>query len=630
MTEKVNANPFSKDHIKDVFFGSDAAGIVCLVEDLLASGNVAKITMAARIAEQTAHNRTLPAKKIVFLSTFTLKTIEPHIRLRAFADGYEVSCRWVEYDHWWEALSEGEGIVQDSPDLIVWIAHPEDLVANLDHAPILPGGHTPDEETKYSLGILRSALSSFRSKFATAVAISTVPETWGPRLLYNNGAGLARKAVIDRLNEGIADIASSTANTHIFDYSATVSDFGRRRWFNPVNDHQYRTAVSVDALPFLSEDLWRFASSMIRPRRKVLALDLDNTLWGGIVGECGPNGVAVRGDYPGNAYREFQKFIKNLKDTGVALALISRNNERDAREAFELNTDMPLSWDDFAAHRVNWGNKADNLFEIAAELNLGIDSFVFVDDNPVECELVQKMLPDVIVVHADGPPSHFPELVVKTRAFDTVTLTDDDRARADSYDAERRRKEFSARKDSVEDFLAELNLELTIRPPEANELARVAQLFAKTNQFNITAVRHSLADVMAMQEQDDVLLVIASVRDKFGDYGITSVLELRKKSTDILSIDSFLISCRVLGRNVEKAIAAWVENYARSENFAELHGLYIKTKKNDLVENFYIGCGFENIGNGTYGRLLTGAPLEAPGYISINSHGILDNERIAK
>ena len=223
----------------------------------------------------------------------------------------------------------------------------------------------------------------------------------------------------------------------------------------------------------------------LRQHVRAVLFDLDNTLWQGIIGEDGPDGIAVGGAYPGNAFADFQAFLANLRASGVALAIVSKNNIADVEEAFQHHSDMPLSWDDFTAHRVNWSDKSSNLKDIVEALSLGTDALVFVDDNPLECDLVQSSLPEVTAIRLDCAPSLFAEKIMAVGGLHALTLTEEDRGRVASYAVDRTRRKM-ADSTKPEDFFASLDLTLTVRPPRDGEIERIVQLFGKTNQFNLT------------------------------------------------------------------------------------------------------------------------------------------------
>jgi FkbH-like protein len=316
-------------------------------------------------------------------------------------------------------------------------------------------------------------------------------------------------------------------------------------------------------------------------------LDLDNTLWSGILGEDGFEGIQMSGDYPGKAFRIWQEGIKELQRSGVMMAICSKNNMADVEEVWKQRTDMLLQKSDFVAMRINWQDKASNLQELAQELNIGLDSFVFVDDNPTERELIKQHLPMVSVPDFPDHPYQLPNLyrVLVENYFSVYTLTDEDREKTKQYAANMQRKEAETSFANLDEFIASLDIRLTIQPVNDITLPRVAQMTQKTNQFNLTTHRYTEQDLCTMLADGAEIWTLA-VADKFGDSGVTGTMIITKGGL----IDTLLLSCRVLGKGIEEVFVKYVMEQTKH---MELRANYIKTAKNSLVESFYDKMGFE-------------------------------------
>ncbi|WP_297647021.1 HAD family hydrolase [uncultured Treponema sp.] len=323
-------------------------------------------------------------------------------------------------------------------------------------------------------------------------------------------------------------------------------------------------------------------------RKKCLCLDLDNTLWGGILGEDGIEGIKIGGDYPGKAFLYFQEAIAELSKQGVILTICSKNNEADVLECWEKNPFVVLRKDYISAYRINWSNKASNIKELAEELNIGLDSFVFVDDNPTERELVKGMLPMVTV--PDFPsqayelPSFFKSLV--KNYFQIYEVTDEDKNKTEQYKANAARKQEELKFSDYSDYLKSLNIEITIEAANEFNITRIAQMTQKTNQFNLTTRRYSDADIRKILDDGGKIWCI-SVKDKFGDNGITGAIIIKDDY-----IDSLFLSCRILGKNIEKAFVKTILSVLKEDGTKIIKAEYIPTQKNMQVADFYDKCGF--------------------------------------
>lgn len=321
-------------------------------------------------------------------------------------------------------------------------------------------------------------------------------------------------------------------------------------------------------------------------RKKCLVLDLDNTLWKGVVGEDGLSGIQMSGDYPGKAFHFWQVGIKQLKEDGVILALCSKNNLSDIEEVWQERQDMVLRPEDFAAMRINWQDKATNIREIAEELNIGLDSMVFVDDNPTERELIRQQLSMVVVPDFPNQPFELPELLQQLSDvyFGIYHLTEEDKKKTEQYAQNALRQREVAQYGNYTDYLKSLDMHLTIDKVTDTTLSRVAQLTQKTNQFNLTTRRYTETDIHAMLASGADIWTL-TVIDRFGDYGLTGVLIITANN----DIDTLLMSCRVLGKGIEEAFLKFV--LAKSED-ATITASYLPTKKNKQVESFYDKLGF--------------------------------------
>jgi FkbH-like protein len=381
----------------------------------------------------------------------------------------------------------------------------------------------------------------------------------------------------------------------LFDLDHVSACWGKEGWIDARYWHHSKHAFAFDATGKTAFEFSRLIAAAKGLSRKCLVLDLDNTLWGGVIGDDGLEGIKLGNGAEGEAFVEFQEYIRRLKERGVILAVCSKNDEANAREPFLKHPAMRLGIDDIAVFRANWDNKADNICNIAATLNIGLDSLVFVDDNPAERALVRRFLPMVAVPELPSDPSGYVAALHAERLFETVGYSQEDGARNEYYRANAQRSE-------LKDMFADLgeyqkSLEMAAEVGEINSfyLPRAAQLINKSNQFNLTGARRSEAELRAVLEEPLWQTRYFTLSDKFGDNGLISVVLLRRDGEDI-HIDTWVMSCRVLGRGMEEFIANEMENAAREMGAARLIGGYIPSKKNGMVANLYARLGFAAMG----------------------------------
>jgi FkbH-like protein len=373
-----------------------------------------------------------------------------------------------------------------------------------------------------------------------------------------------------------------------------------------------RMRLSPSGLAALAELIAGHAVAARGAACKVAAVDLDGVMWGGVVGEAGLRGIELGEEGVGLAFQDFQRELLRLRDIGILLALCSKNNPQDASEVFERHPAMVLRREHFSAERVNWQDKATNLRELAGELGLGLDSFLFLDDSPIERDWVRRALPEVVVPELPEDPAERPALLRSMPSFRRIALTDADRGRAVAYHAERDRRAFSATASSFEEFLASLEQQATIEPVSDASLARAAQLCQRTNQFNLTTRRYDAAELERMLGEDDVELYTLAVSDRFGDSGITGLAILRL-SDEAAEIDTFLMSCRILGRRLEDALLAFLAERAGARGAHLLIGRFEPTAKNAQAGDFYSARNFELAAGGSFRLDLTvSCPLSPP------------------
>jgi FkbH-like protein len=414
---------------------------------------------------------------------------------------------------------------------------------------------------------------------------------------------------ISRVNEALADAAPPYVVLHDVDSLGALA--GRRTW----GDDRYFFHAKLPCAPEFIVDYGFSVASLLAARsglsKKCLVLDLDNTCWGGVIGDDGMHGIRLgQGSAEGEAFLAFQQYAKALKERGVLLAVCSKNEEPIAKEVFEKHTEMVLRLDDISCFMANWTDKAANLREIARRLNIGVNSLVFVDDNPAERALVRQLAPEVAVPELPEDPAGYIQAIEPYRYFQTLSIAQEDLQRAEYYRANAEREQALTGSANVEDYLRSLAMAARIGPVTAMSLERTAQLINKSNQFNLTTRRRSAAEVGAVTADREWLTRTVSLTDRFGDNGLISVL-LAKVEGDALVIDTWLMSCRVLKRGVETLLNNNLCRWAIGRGLKRVRGEYIPTPKNALVREHYAGLGYAKVCEDGAGHSRWEMPLAA-------------------
>ena len=445
---------------------------------------------------------------------------------------------------------------------------------------------------KQKLDLLAAGLESYAGKGLGPVLVNTVPVAAAPTaglIDTHHPAGVAQ--AVQLINSRLAEVARTNAQIVLVDTHYALSALQSRRWVDPKLWYYGRLPFSPEATRHLALAFANAYRALKKGSAKVLALDLDNTLWGGVFGEDGVAKLLCDDEFPGNAFKAFQRECLRLKSQGIVLVLLSKNNP-DAITAFSTHPGMLLKEDDFVATRINWEPKPGNIRSIAEELNLGLDSFVFLDDSPHEREAMRRMCPELTVPELPADPAMRPLWLRALAVTWPTRLTEEDSHRSDMYLAEKRRAGLRDSAVSFQDYLIGLDQTLIVRPSNADSIGRVAQMHLRTNQFNLTTERYDEAAIKRMVDAADRHVVLhGQALDKFGDHGIVVCATARIEG-DTAQLQSFLMSCRVVGRGIETAFLGALLKELAGRGVRTVQAAYIPTKKNALVRDFYKNAGF--------------------------------------
>jgi FkbH-like protein len=495
-------------------------------------------------------------------------------------------------------LSDFDSYVFDlaDPDSALYAARPDLALCVLDPQVVfdeVPVPWRPDDVAQAfaeRLRVLQHLADRFNSAGHGVLVLNTVPL---PRQLAVQLVDQRSRAELGALwreaNARLLRLSGDYPGVVVIDTDTLVSDG------IPVAEPRLSVYAKAHLSPGLlaayANQVAHLARQVTGRTKKVLAVDLDGTVWGGVLGEDGADGVVVADGYRGEAFTAFQKTIKQFAAQGVLLAAVSKNDLEPVRQVLRDHPDMVLSEGDFVRIAANWRPKHENLLELAADLNLATDSIVFVDDSPYEAGLVRREMPEVAVIQVDSDPALHIRKLVADGWFDTMAITADDHQRPARYREELARKDFLSSFDSVEQYLRELAVSVRVSAAAGPELGRVSQLTLRTNQFNLTTRRLQLADVTKLAGDEKVLVLSVHAADRFGENGIVGTV-IARRDGDVLHIDDFVLSCRVFSRGIEQSALAVLLRHARSTGASSVAATYRRTPKNGTVRDFYPRHGF--------------------------------------
>jgi len=401
-----------------------------------------------------------------------------------------------------------------------------------------------------------------------------------------------------KLNYELMSLASKKPNLYLCDISSIQNQVGKLNFFQASIYISTEMVLSIDVLPRVASKTMDLINTLNGKFKKCVILDLDNTTWGGIIGDDGIENIQIGSLGIGKAFSEFQYWIKKLKNRGVIVAVCSKNTESVAKEPFEKHPEMVLRMEDISVFRANWENKADNIRQIQSILNIGFDSMVFLDDNPFERNIVRENIPEVCVPELPEDPANYLEYLYELNLFETVSFSNEDAERTKLYQIEAERAKIHQKFTNEDDFLKNLEMLSDIQAFNKFNTPRVAQLSQRSNQFNLRTIRYTDADIERIANSNDYVTLSYTLEDKFGDNGLICVIILNKEDKNTLFIDTWFMSCRVLKRGMENFVLNTIVNFAIENGFTTIKGEYIPTMKNDMVKDHYINLGFEK--NKTY------------------------------
>jgi FkbH-like protein len=553
-----------------------------------------------QFTEEQAHQPQEPNIRIGIAATFTANSLIPFLGGYLIDAGLKPSIKLAPYNQIFQACLDFQTHFGAECEVAILLFRLEDII--LDEMTAFLHGHAHAVQRASSkIQVLASAIKTLRQGFGGTIIVSVplFPSTLPVHTLSLEnalGLGTLHRSLTAQFLEDIRDIRG----VRLLDLDAVQRECGLSNSFDARQWYLYRQPFTDLFLLQAGTLLGRMVQAIRRSPKKCIVLDCDNTLWGGIVGEDGIGGIGLGDEFPGTAYRDFQRVLLYLREQGILLALASKNNEADVWEVFEKHSGMLLKREHISAWRINWTPKSENISKIAQALNIGLDSLVFIDDNLMEIEQMRSAQPEVQSVLLPEDPADILSHIRSNTFFDQFEVTQEDRQRTDMMRAEKEREVLSTSL-TKEDFRRSLALRLTFFRTQSEDLDRITQLINKTNQFNLTTIRRSLDEVSRLANSPNHRIFGLRVSDKFGEYGLTGVVIVEVSDDQVTwVIDTLLLSCRVLGRGVETSLLTALARDAKTEGVSHLKASFIPTQKNAPALSFLPDHGFERDESGNW------------------------------
>lgn len=592
------------------------------VRTLLAGLDPASLLVAGRLLERLDADEVarlhpgVPSIRVAVTSHGTVSMLQAPLTAHLARLGVLLRLTVGSYDGYVFELSDtGSGPRTGDADLVAWLLDP---MMVFDDVAVPWRVQDAEAALTAKLDLIEALTDRFTAQAQGTLVLNTVPlpRRFTAQLVdYRSRARLG--AGWREANARLLRLGEQRPGVRVLDLDPLLAEGIAA--YEPRAGTYAKAFLSADLLAAYARELSHVALQRLGRTKKVLALDLDGTLWGGVLGDDGADGIEVADTYRGEAFRAVQKTVKQLGSQGVLVAAVSKNNPEPVSEVLRDHPRMTLREDDFVRVTANWAPKPENLRRLAESLNLGTDSFVFADDSPYECGLVRRELPEVATIHLEGDPAEHIGKLLADGWFDVPELTAEDRTRTAKYRDEIVRSDFLSSFESVEDYLRELQIQVRLEAVAEPDEARLSQLTLRTNQFNLTTRRLQPADIRARADDPGTLTLAIHARDRFGDNGLVGAV-LARFDEDELHVENAVLSCRVFSRGIEQACFAAVLRHARAHGARAVTGRYARTAKNGIVADLYPLLGFERVAGdeaaATYRHNLAAIP-EQPAYVRL-------------
>jgi len=534
--------------------------------------------------------------RIAFLASSTINGFEETMRVKCFQKEIDCITYVADYNQYnQEILNQDSELYKFKPDITFLILDTRHILGEHFFSPYSIDYNNRKEIVYTKHKEIQNICRTFQDNFDSKLVVTSLQIPNYSPYGISEGEEYGLKDIIYKINHELFDEFQRPASPKVFiyDFNEFVSKFGENNIFNYKQFFSGDIKISIEYIPKFVNELMGYVYAISGITKKCIVLDLDNTLWGGVIGEDGFDNIKL-GDNPvGRSFAEFQRRLLALNKRGIILAINSKNNFDDAIEVIQKHPNMILKEENFACVKINWDDKVVNLQKIAEELNIGLDSMVFFDDDPINQEYVRESLPGILVVDLPKDSSQYPQIITEMREFDVLNITEEDTKRSDMYLGQKKRKELENEVGDFNEFLKQMNIEVEVKKADSFSIPRISQLTLKTNQFNLTTRRYQQEEVSKFSSSEDKIVECVKVSDKFGDNGITGTYIIEKRDNDEWIIDTFLLSCRIMGRGVEEVMMNKIIEKAKSSGIKKIKGEFIPTAKNKPAENFYEKLGFK-------------------------------------
>lgn len=556
--------------------------------------------------------------KVALLSSFTINGLEETLKVKCSEINVNCLTYVGDYNQYNQNIIDSNSkLYKFLPDVSFLILDSRSIFGKLYHNPYSLSESKRKEYVNNKFEELANILNLFTNNSKSKLIVTNfVVPVYSPYGIYETKANYGLQDMVKDLNSKLIDYSKTRDAVYVYDFNGFVTRYGQNNIFDYRQYFFGDVQISVDYIPYFAADLLGYIKTILGLNKKCIVLDLDNTLWGGIVGEDGFDGIRLGQDPIGKAYLEFQKQLLALYERGIILAINSKNNPDEALRVIKEHPYMILRANNFACIKINWEDKVKNMKEIAQELNIGLDSIAYFDDDAVNREYMQMNLPQVLTVDLPSDVTYYAKTLTEMNDFHILKLTTEDLSRNKMYIQEKQRKELESSIVNLDDFLKQLDIKVTIKKSNDFTIPRISQLTLKTNQFNLTTRRYQEEDVKNFTKSDNYWVGCAQVEDKFGDSGITGVFIVRKENKSEWLIDTFLLSCRIMGRKIEDCMLSVILQKAKDSGVEKVKGEFIPTAKNKPCENFFSDYGF--IKEGNYWVFTLNKPIKTPRHITCN------------
>ena len=554
--------------------------------------------------------------KVAILSSFTLNGLDETLHVKCSELGIRYQSYVAGYNQYNQELLNSESSYYNfSPDITFLVIDIRSLLGDNFYLPYEISDNERKSLVKEKINELENLIQKFNDNSNSKLVLTNfnIP-SYSPNGIIETKTKFGFHEMIEEINSSLRNLVKNYNSVYVFDFNQFVSKYGEKNIFDYRQFFLGDIQITFNYIPSFANELLSYIKPISGINRKCIVLDLDNTLWGGIIGEDGINEIELGHTSNGKAYVEFQKQLLSLWKQGIILAINSKNNFEDAIKVLREHPDMILKEKHFASIQINWNDKAENLKQIANEINIGLNSIVFFDDDKLNQERIKQEFPEILTVNLPKDPSQYSTILTDLNDFNVLQRTNEDKKRGEMYAQQRERTNLKKSISNLDEFLKQLDIQVQIKKSDKFLIPRISQLTLKTNQFNLTTKRYEEEQIQNFSNNSEYEVGCAQVLDKFGDNGITGAYIVNKNGKTWI-IDTFLLSCRIMGRGVEDAILSHILKNAKNDGAESVKAKFISTEKNKPAEEFLPNYGFKK--SDDYWIFDLNEPIKSPDHLKI-------------